>query len=60
MKPGDVCYHKATNKRCVVSQDWNEGTVKVTTEDGESMVYSKVELWTEAEWVEKNKVSQSL
>lgn len=57
MNPGDICYHKATDKRCVVGADWGDGKVKVTTEDGESVVYYKVELWTEAEWLEKNKNS---
>lgn len=52
MNPGDVCYHKATHKRCVISEPWDDG-VRVTTEDGESKIYKKEELWTEAEWEAK-------
>lgn len=55
MNPGDVCYHKATDKRCVIAENWEDDKVRVTTEDGESKVYHKTELWTEAEWLEKNK-----
>lgn len=55
MNPGDVCYHKATRKRCVISEPWEDDKVMVTTQDGESKVYQKAELWTEAEWSEKNK-----
>jgi hypothetical protein len=54
MKPGDICYHKATQKRCVISGYWNDA-LRVTTEDGESVIYKKEELWTEAEWEERNK-----
>jgi len=55
MNPGDVCYHKATRKRCVISEQWEDDKVKVTTQDGESLIYSKAELWTESEWLEKNR-----
>ncbi len=54
MNPGDICYHKATDKRCVVAENWNDDGVRVTTEDGKSLVYKKTELWTEAEWETKN------
>ena len=54
MKPGDIVYHKATHKRCVISEPWDDG-VRVTTENGESKVYKIPELWTEAEWEAKNK-----
>ncbi len=57
MNPGDICYHKATEKKCVIGDDWGDGKVKVTTEDGDSVVYYKSELWTEAEWKSKNKNS---
>ena len=55
MKPGDIVYHKATGKRCVISSPWNKGQFRVTTEDGKSEVYAEVELWTETEWKEENK-----
>ena len=55
MNPGDICYHKATDKRCVIAEEWEENKVRVTTEDGKSEVYQKAELWTEAEWLAKNK-----
>ncbi len=54
MNPGDICYHKATEKRCVIAENWEDNRVKVTTEDGESKVYQKTELWTEAEWKARN------
>lgn len=55
MNPGDICYHKATEKRCVISENWEETGVRVTTEDGESKVYQKTELWTEIEWEQRNR-----
>ena len=55
MNPGDIVYHKATGKRCVIARDWDEGRVSVTTEDGESKIFNKVELWTEEEWLKRNK-----
>lgn len=57
MNPGDICYHKATEKRCVVAADWGEDKVRVTTEDGKSEVYYKVELLTETEWTEKYNIT---
>lgn len=54
MNPGDIVYHKATHKRCVISEPWNGG-VRVTTEDGNSKVYEIPELWTETEWEQRNK-----
>lgn len=54
MNSGDICYHKATEKRCVIAEGWDGNKVKVTTEDGESKIYYKTELWTEAEWRAKN------
>jgi hypothetical protein len=54
MKPGDLAYHKATEKRCVIKDVWENGDWRVTTEDGEIQVYSPVELWTEAEWKHRN------
>lgn len=53
MNPGDIVYHKATHKRCVISEVGGDGRVRVTTEDGDSKVYHTPELWTEAEWEEK-------
>lgn len=55
MNLGDICYHKATDKRCVIADNWEDDQVRVTTEDGESKVYHKTELWTEAERQAKNK-----
>lgn len=50
---GDLAYHKATRKRCVVSVIDNNG-VTVTTQDDESKFYAPEELWTESEWRERN------
>lgn len=55
MNLGDICYHKATNRKCVIAADWGPGKVKVTTEEGKSEIYYKTELLTESEWLEKNK-----
>ncbi len=56
MNLGDICYHKATRKRCVISELWEDDKVRVTTQDGESKIYQKAELWTEAEWLEKKRL----
>jgi ribosomal protein S17 len=51
---GDIVYHKATLKRCVVS-DFSDGKVVVTTEDGEQhKYYSEEELYSENEYNNKN------
>lgn len=55
MNPGDIVYHKATDKKCVIAELWDGDQVRVTTQDGESKVYHKTELWTEEEWLRKNK-----
>jgi len=55
MKPGDVCYHKATEEKCVIAEPWNDSQVRVTTQKGDSKVYYRAELWSEVEWLEKNK-----
>jgi hypothetical protein len=52
---GDIGYHKATNKRCVISDIGDNGRVFVTTEDGEKTVYQPEELWTEQEWKDRNR-----
>ena len=44
MKPGDLYYHKATNKRCVVIKINDDGTVKVRTGDDEEKDYYPQEL----------------
>lgn len=54
-KPGDIVYHKATEKRCVIKDAWEGNEWRVTTQDGELKVYSPEELWNEAEWLQKNK-----
>lgn len=54
-KPGDVVYHKATHKRCVVKEPGEEGTVLVTTQDDEIKNYQPEELWTEEEWKARNR-----
>lgn len=43
-KPGDVCYHKATIKKCVVIKINEDGTVKVRNSDDEERDYHPVEL----------------
>lgn len=43
-KPGDECYHKATNKKCVVIKLNDDGTVKVRTSDDEERDYNPAEL----------------
>lgn len=53
-KKGDVGYHKATFKRCVVAGPAHGGGLIVTTEDGERKVYESEELWTEEEWNTRN------
>lgn len=45
-KPGDVAYHKATNKKCVIIKIENEGEYLVRTEDNLKEIYFKVELET--------------
>jgi len=44
LKPGNVCYHKATNKKCVVIKINEDGTVKVRNSDDEERDYHPVEL----------------
>jgi hypothetical protein len=43
-KPGDECYHKATNKKCVVILKNADGTIKVRNSDDEERDYHFVEL----------------
>lgn len=43
-KPGDECYHKATNKKCVVIKMNADGTIKVHNQDDEERDYNPVEL----------------
>jgi len=50
---GDIVYHKATNKKCVVS-NMEGGKVWVTTEDDVKTVYYEHELMSEKEWEDKN------
>ena len=54
MKLGDICYHKATEERCVISELLSSGKVRVTTREGKSEIYHPAELWTEAEWEARN------
>ena len=51
-KAGDIAYHKATHKRCVV-KEFDVEEIIVTTEDDEVRRYKPEELWTEQEWLEK-------
>lgn len=44
LKRGDVCYHKATNKKCVVIKLNEDGTIKVRNADDEERDYHPVEL----------------
>jgi hypothetical protein len=41
---GEVYYHKATNKRCVVIKKNEDGTIKVRTSDDEEKNYFPQEL----------------
>lgn len=41
---GDECYHKATNKKCVVIKINEDGTIKVRTSDDQEKDYHSVEL----------------
>ena len=43
-QPGDVLYHKSTNKKCVVIKLNDDGTIKVRTSDNEECDYYPVEL----------------
>lgn len=43
-KSGDECYHKATNKRCVIIKINDDGTIKVRNQDDEEKDYNPVEL----------------
>ncbi len=52
-QPGTVCYHKATNYRCVVIKTSDE-TVKVRDEKNQEQDYYPQELETEAEINERN------
>ena len=51
---GQIVYHKATLKRCVVKGPGNDGEILVTTEDDEVNSYQPEELWTEEEWESRN------
>lgn len=44
IKPGDVFYHKATNKKCVVLKVNEDGTIKVRTSEDEEKDYYPIEL----------------
>ena len=55
LKKGDVVYHKATGKRCVVS-GFDGERVQVTTEDDKVRIYEPEELMTEEERSEKNRL----
>ncbi len=43
-EPGDVCYHKTTNKKCVVIKLNEDGSIKVRNSDDEERDYHPVEL----------------
>lgn len=52
---GDVVYHKATLKRCVVS-GFDDNEVVVTTADGEQYKhYVEEELYSKDEYINRNK-----
>lgn len=50
---GDVVYHKATNKKCVIS-DIEGDKVWVTTEDNLKTMYREYELVSKKEWEDEN------
>ncbi|MBU1323334.1 hypothetical protein KKE75_04735 [Patescibacteria group bacterium] len=53
---GDIAYHKATQKRCVIKgPSHNHGYLLVTTENDEVKSYAPEELWSEKEWNDKMK-----
>ena len=54
-KKGDIVYHKATQKRCVV-RELRGRKVIVTTEDDQIKTYNLEELWTEKEWNSQNEI----
>lgn len=54
-KKGDIAYHKATKKRCVVKGPGRKDAILVTTEDDEVKNYQPEELWTEEEWKARNR-----
>jgi hypothetical protein len=53
-KKGDIVYHKATLKRCVVKGPSHNGGLLVTTENDEVKNYQPEELWSEGEWNKRN------
>lgn len=53
-KKGDVAFHKATHKRCVIKGPGIKGSLLVTTVDDETKSYQPEELWTEQEWNQRN------
>lgn len=53
-KKGDVVYHKATMKRCVVANTESDGRLYVTDQDGQRATYEPDEFWTEDEWKQRN------
>lgn len=57
-KPGEVVYHKATHKRCVV-KEYDGKEILVTTQDDEFKRYYPEELWSEEEWLEKIRVKNT-
>jgi len=51
-KPGDIVYHKATQKRGVIVEAGGRGKGNwlITWEDDKRTVSNEVELWSEAEY----------
>lgn len=52
---GDIVYHKATLKRCVVIKSNEDNTIKVRDQDNIEIDYYPQELRTEAEIENRNK-----
>lgn len=48
-KAGDIVYHKATSKKCVVLK-MDKDTLKVRDQDDKEHDYYPVELYTHDEW----------
>lgn len=51
---GDIIYHKATHKRCVVAGNTSNGKLWVTDQDDKQGTYAPEEFWTEQEWDQRN------
>lgn len=50
---GEIIYHKATHKRCVIAST-ERGKLWVTDQDDKRGSYAPEEFWTEEEWNTRN------